>query len=78
MFKPKTLPRLLLLYVNDRKVLYSKDSLISYYDASSTDLGRKKLVVEFLFPNISSEFHGKHLQSTVLGAYIANIHENMG
>ena len=74
----KTLPRLLLPYINDRKDSYGKDPSIGLRDPSSPDLGRRKLVVEFSSPNIGSEFHGKHLRSTILGAYIANLYKNMG
>jgi arginyl-tRNA synthetase len=35
-------------------------------------------VVEFSSPNIASEFLGKHLRSTILGAYIGNLYETMG
>jgi len=74
----KTLPRLLLPYISDRKDSYGKIPSIGLRDPSSPDLGRKKLVVEFSSPNIASEFHGKHLRSTILGAYIANLYKNMG
>jgi arginyl-tRNA synthetase len=69
---------LLLPYINDRKDSYGKDPSIGLRDPSSPDLGRKKLVVEFSSPNIAGEFHSKHLRSTILGAYIANLYENMG
>ena len=35
-------------------------------------------MVEFSSPNIASEFQAKHLRSTILGAYIANLYETMG
>jgi arginyl-tRNA synthetase len=78
MFMSKTLPRLLLPYINDRKESYGKDPSIGLRDPSSPDHGRKKLVIEFSSPNIAGEFHGKHLRSTILGAYIANLYESMG
>ncbi|KAH9203701.1 arginyl-tRNA synthetase [Leptodontidium sp. 2 PMI_412] len=74
----KTLPRLLLPYIDDRKVSYGKDLLIGLKDPSSSELERKKVVVEFSSPNIASEFHAKHLRSTILGAYVANQYECMG
>ena len=39
---------------------------------------QKKLVVEFSSPNITSEFHGKHLRSTIIGAFIGRLYELMG
>jgi arginyl-tRNA synthetase len=38
----------------------------------------KKLVVEFSSPNITSEFQGKHLRSTIIGAFTGRLHESMG
>ena len=78
MFNPKALSRLLLPYILDRGVSYGKDLSIGLQDAESLRCGRKKLVVEFSSPNIASEFHTKHLRSTIYGAYIANIYECMG
>lgn len=42
-----------------------------------SELGHKKVVIEFSSPNIASEFHAKHLRSTILGAYVANQYERM-
>jgi len=47
-------------------------------DPSSPSTGRQKVVVEFSSPNIVSDFHARHLRSTILGAHIANIYESMG
>ena len=74
----KTLLRLLLPYINDRKDLYGKDPSTGLCNPSSPGVGRKELVVEFSSPNIGSEFHGKHRRSTILKAYIANLYKNVG
>ncbi|KIX03973.1 arginine-tRNA ligase [Rhinocladiella mackenziei CBS 650.93] len=78
MFRSNTLPRLLLPYIDDRKETYGRDTAMGLRDPASPDLGCKKLVIEFSSPNIGSEFHGKHLRSTIIGAYIANLYTNMG
>lgn len=78
MFNPKTLPRLLLPYMNDRRDSYGQDDSLGLRDISSPEVGRKKLLVEFSSPNIASEFQARHLRSTIIGAYIANQYENMG
>lgn len=78
MLDPGSLPRLLLPYINDRKSLYGHDLSNGLRDPSAPDLGRKKVLVEFSSPNIASEFHCKHLRSTLLGAYIAKQYETMG
>jgi arginyl-tRNA synthetase len=77
-FKKQILPRFLLPYIIDRSGLYGANTSIGLRNAASPELGRKKLLVEFSSPNIASEFHGKHLRSTVIGNYIAGIHEAMG
>lgn len=78
MFSPKTLPQLLFPYINDRKDTYGRDVTIGLHDPSSPNLGSKKLIIEFSSPNIDSEFKGKHLRSTILGACIATLYQNMG
>jgi arginyl-tRNA synthetase len=68
----------LLPYIIDRSTLYGGNASIGLRDLASPQLGRKKVVVEFSSPNIASEFHGKHLRSTLLGTFVAGIHEAMG
>ncbi|KAI4949826.1 hypothetical protein J4E86_007781 [Alternaria arbusti] len=67
--KPESLTRLLLPYISSRKDAYG--SIPSPGDA------RKKLVVELSSPNITSEFQGKHLRSTIIGACIGRLYEAM-
>jgi len=78
MFTSKTLPRLFLPYINDRKDTYGRDVYQGLADPFAPDAGRKKVLVEFSSPNIAREFEGKHLRSTILGASIAKMYENMG
>jgi arginyl-tRNA synthetase len=78
MFWPQTLPRMLLPYINDRMEAYGRDISLGLRDPSSSEAGCKKLVVEFSSPNIANEFQGKHLRSTILGAYISNLYQTMG
>ena len=52
----KTLPRLLLPYINDRKESYDKDLSVGLRDPCSPDLGRKRLVVEFPPPILLASF----------------------
>lgn len=68
-YSPKILPRLILPYISERKASYGR----------STVQGQKKrAIVEFSSPNIAKEFHAGHLRSTIIGAFIANLYENMG
>ena len=42
---------------------------------ANTQLGeQKRVVVEFSSPNITSEFQGKHLRSTIIGAFIGRLY----
>ena len=78
MYSPQTLPRLLFPYINDRKDTYGRDISIGLHDPSLPKLGSKKLVIDFSSPNIDSEFKGKHLRSTILGACIVTLYQKMG
>jgi arginyl-tRNA synthetase len=40
--------------------------------------GRKRLVIEFSSPNIAKPFHQGHLRSTIIGGFLANLHELAG
>ncbi|KAL5321206.1 hypothetical protein ACEPPN_012018 [Leptodophora sp. 'Broadleaf-Isolate-01'] len=75
-FSPKTIPRILFPYINDRKAVYGVDPSLGLRDGP--DSGRKKVLVEFSSPNIATEFTTAHLKSTILGAFVANMYEAMG
>jgi len=66
-------PRLLLPYTSIRKSSYG-----SATHPADTDDAPKKLIVELSSPNITSEFQGKHLRSTIVGACIGRLYEAMG
>jgi arginyl-tRNA synthetase len=72
-FKLDLVPRLLVPYILERKDAYG-------FGPSANDLGNdhKKLVLEFSSPNINSELQGKHLRSTIVGAFIGRLYESMG
>ncbi|KAF1998071.1 arginyl-tRNA synthetase [Amniculicola lignicola CBS 123094] len=69
---------LIIRYINDRKQSYGADSSLGLVEPASPEGGRKKLVVEFSNPNIAEEFQGKHLRSTILGAFVSRMHEHHG
>lgn len=68
--KLEVVARLLLPYVLDRGT--------SYGSQSSFDAMPKRAVVEFSSPNIANEFQGKHLRSTIIGAFVARLYETLG
>jgi arginyl-tRNA synthetase len=74
----KPLARILLPYILDRKNSYGDDVAFGLKNPASPEQGRKKLVVEFSSPNITSELQGKHLRSTIIGAFVSNFYEKMG
>jgi arginyl-tRNA synthetase len=47
------------------------------YGTNTVDSG-KKVVVEFSSPNIAKPFHAGHLRSTIIGSFLANVHEACG
>jgi len=52
----------------------------SYGSISSSERSNEqnKLVIEFSSPNVTSEFQGKHLRSTIMGAFIGRLYASMG
>ena len=75
-FSPKTIPRLLLPYVSDRKEKYGHDASLGLQAGLGSK--RKKVLVEFSSPNIARDFTTGHLRSTILGAFVANMYDAMG
>ncbi|PSN65640.1 Nucleotidylyl transferase [Corynespora cassiicola Philippines] len=77
-FNCGALGQILIPYIIDQKEKYGSDLSLGKVDPVSADSASKKLVVELSSPNITSEFQGKHLRSTILGAFISKLHEDMG
>ncbi|KAF4632048.1 hypothetical protein G7Y89_g6082 [Cudoniella acicularis] len=76
LFSTKNIPRLLLPYINDRKAEYGNFPSLGLQAEPET--GQKKVIVEFSRPNIARAFTADHLRSSILGAFVANMHEAMG
>ena len=47
------------------------------YGTNTIDAG-KTVIVEFSSPNIAKPFHAGHLRSTIIGSFLANVHEACG
>jgi len=71
-------PRLFLPYIIDRSGSYGRGVSFGPRVSMADGLSRPRVVVEFSSPNTPSSFEGKHLRSTIVGAFIANLHEWMG
>jgi len=76
-FFSSILPRFLIPYIKHRGKEYGKVLEYGLRGAGSPE-SKKKVVVEFSSPNIIEEFKAPNLRSTLLGAFIANLYENMG
>lgn len=56
-----------------------KDVLSKKENFGKANIGAgQKVVVEFSSPNIAKPFHAGHLRSTIIGGFIANLHEILG
>ncbi|KAI5804586.1 hypothetical protein EDC01DRAFT_610726 [Geopyxis carbonaria] len=67
-FKPAVLSELVL-----RDILKRKEN----YGPVNTGKGQR-VIVEFSSPNIAKPFHAGHLRSTIIGGFLANLHESCG
>jgi arginyl-tRNA synthetase len=47
------------------------------YGTNTLEKG-KKCIIEFSSPNIAKPFHAGHLRSTIIGSFLANVHEACG
>ncbi|KAH8174539.1 tRNA synthetases class I (R) domain-containing protein [Sarocladium implicatum] len=74
----KTLARLAPAYIIHRKRAYGFDDTIGRTDSQAADSPKKRIVVEFSSPNVAGDFAPRHLRSTMLGAFVANLYEGMG
>lgn len=67
-FKRTLIPGLVL-----KDILTRKEN----YGPVNTGQG-KRVIVEFSSPNIAKPFHAGHLRSTIIGGFLANVHEACG
>ncbi|KAH7132009.1 arginyl-tRNA synthetase [Dendryphion nanum] len=72
------LPRLFLPLIQKRGTTFGFDSFVGVQEPSSPESTPRRLLVESSSPNIASEFQGKHLRSTIYGAFTSNIYEKHG
>lgn len=61
--------KIILPYILDRGSTYGSPAL---------EGEAKKAVIEFSSPNITSELQGKHLRSTIIGAFVSRLYESLG
>jgi arginyl-tRNA synthetase len=77
-FTTPSLPHLLLPYIFHRGPSYGSSSNSKPLPSQQQQPPQKKVLIEFSSPNIAKEFHAGHLRSTILGAFLANLHATVG
>ena len=77
-FRPAPLTKLVLPAILREKAAYGRNPSNGLRDPSDPSKGRKRVIVEFSSPNIAKPFHAGHLRSTIIGGFIANLHEAAG
>jgi arginyl-tRNA synthetase len=77
-FANSTLARLTLRYILDRGFLYGRGLPGAEATSDTPETEKQKVVVEFSSPNLGKAFGGLHLRSTIIGAFVASLYENMG
>src|SRR5687768_8187320 len=74
----QTLARLVPPYILHRKASYGFNDVAGLADAQTQDGLKKKIVIEYSSPNMASNFAPRHLRSTLVGAFVANLFQGMG
>ncbi|KAK0391934.1 hypothetical protein NLU13_1432 [Sarocladium strictum] len=74
----ETLARLVPPYIIHRKATFGFNDVAGLTDAQATDSPKKKIVVEYSSPNLAGDFAPRHLRSTLVGAFVANLFQGMG
>lgn len=77
-FKPESLAQLVIPSILQKKEHYGNTYTLGLKDPSDPSKGSKTVIVEFSSPNIAKPFHAGHLRSTIIGGFLANLHEAAG
>ena len=77
-FKPAPLIKTVVSAILKEKEAFGSNYTLGLKDPSNPSAGRKRIIVEFSSPNIAKPFHAGHLRSTIIGGFIANLHQCVG
>jgi len=75
---PATLTKHVLPAILKNREKWGGNPQLGLRNAEDPSQGQKKIVVEFSSPNIAKPFHAGHLRSTIIGSFLANLHEISG
>lgn len=76
-FKPEPLTKLIIPSILKKRARYGTNDKVGLKDPSNPS-SQKTIIVEFSSPNIAKPFHAGHLRSTIIGGFLANLHEASG
>jgi arginyl-tRNA synthetase len=77
-FRPSKLLQSVIPSILQNRETWGNNPLLGLKDLENPSEGRKRLVIEFSSPNIAKPFHQGHLRSTIIGGFLANLHESAG
>jgi arginyl-tRNA synthetase len=77
-FEPTNLVQQVIPAVLQNRTHWGNNPQLGLKDTNDPSKGRKRLVIEFSSPNIAKPFHQGHLRSTIIGGFLANLHEGAG
>jgi arginyl-tRNA synthetase len=77
-FKPAPLTQAVIPAILKHREQYGTNAHLGLKDPKDPSKGRQRIIVEFSSPNIAKPFHAGHLRSTIIGGFLANLHEAAG
>ncbi|KAF2677098.1 arginyl-tRNA synthetase-like protein [Lentithecium fluviatile CBS 122367] len=77
-FNPAVLTQAVLPAILKNRETWGGNPQLGLRNVEDPSQGKKKIVVEFSSPNIAKPFHAGHLRSTIIGSFLANLHEISG
>ncbi|KAJ9141800.1 Arginine--tRNA ligase, cytoplasmic [Pleurostoma richardsiae] len=76
--KPEPLKQTVIPMIQKLGPEYGRNRFNGLKNPKDPKEGKKRIIVEFSSPNIAKPFHAGHLRSTIIGSFLANLHEAAG
>ncbi|QIW96087.1 hypothetical protein AMS68_001605 [Peltaster fructicola] len=77
-FEPNALARFTVPTILQQKNTYGFNAQLGLKDPSNPRSEPQLVIIEYSSPNIAKEFHTGHLRSTIIGGFLAKLHERVG